>query len=93
MGSLQAAVDDAQIPGLVELVRAARAARPSLALRLLTSDRDYFRDVLGRLSRALRAAGLDHEHVVVPGPHDYPFNRGPGAVELLTWHDERLARP
>jgi hypothetical protein len=30
------------------------------------------------------------EHLVVPGPHDYPFNRGPGAIEMLLWHDRVL---
>jgi len=24
--------------------------------------------------------------------HDYPFNRGPGAIEMLLWHDRVLAR-
>ena len=27
-----------------------------------------------------------------PRPHDYPFNRGPGAIELLLWHDRVLSR-
>jgi hypothetical protein len=29
---------------------------------------------------------------VVPGPHDYVFNRGPGSVELLYFHDMVLGR-
>ena len=91
VGSLQAAIDDPWIPELVEALRAARAREPSLKLRLLTSDRDYFRRVITATSQALRAASLDHEYLLVPGPHDYPFNRGPGALEMLLWHDLQLA--
>jgi hypothetical protein len=91
VGSLQAAIDDPWIPELVEAVRAARSREPSLRLRLLTSDRDYFRRVITAASQALRAASLEHEYLLVPGPHDYPFNRGPGALEMLLWHDLLLA--
>ncbi len=91
VGTLQAAIDDPQIPDLVEALRAARARRPSLKLRLLTSTNDYFRRVVTATSQAMRAAGLDHEFLEVPGPHDYPFNRGPGAIEMLLWHDRLLA--
>jgi hypothetical protein len=28
--------------------------------------------------------------VTVPGPHDYEFNRGPGAYEMLMFHDRVL---
>jgi len=91
VGSLQAAIDDPWIPELVEALRAARSREPSLKFRLLTSDRDYFRRVITATSQALRAASLEHEYLLVPGPHDYPFNRGPGALEMLLWHDLELA--
>ena len=77
---------------LTELARAARSKRPSLKLRLLTSSDDYFRDAILELSSAWRAAGVLHDFADVPGPHDYIFNRGPGSIELLTWHDRALAR-
>ncbi len=32
----------------------------------------------------------DHEHRVALGPHNYDFNRGPGGLEMLTWHDRVL---
>ena len=28
----------------------------------------------------------------VPGPHDYVFNRGPGVLEMLLFHDRALRR-
>lgn len=92
VGSLQAAIAEEQAEELTGLARDARAKNPALALRLLTSDKDYFRAAIALTSRSLKAAGIAHEMVVVPGPHDYPFNRGPGAVEMLTWHDRTLAR-
>lgn len=92
VGSLQAAIDDPQIPELVDALRLARAKSPGLRLRLLTSDKDYFRRVVTATSQAMHAANLDHEYLLVPGPHDYPFNRGPGAIEMLLWHDRGLAR-
>ena len=37
-------------------------------------------------------AGIAHDFADVPGPHDYAFNRGPGAYELLAWHDRVLRK-
>lgn len=92
VGTLQAAVTTSQIGELTELARAARSANPKLSLRLLTSSDDFFRPAIQRTSKAWTAAGVAHEYVEVPGPHDYPFNRGPGAIEMLLWHDRVLSR-
>jgi hypothetical protein len=37
-------------------------------------------------------AGIAHDFAEVVGPHDYSFNRGPGSIELLLWHDRALSR-
>ena len=92
VGSLQAAIGEEQVAELTELARAARAKNAKLALRLLTSKDDYFRGAITRTSAAWRSAKIDHDFVDVPGPHDYSFNRGPGAIEMLLWHDRMLAR-
>lgn len=92
VGSLQAAVGSDQVPELTELARTARARNATLRMRLLTSKEDYFKRALRELSTAWRAAGLDHDFEDVPGVHDYPFNRGPGAIEMLLWHDRVLHR-
>lgn len=92
VGTLQAAIGEDQVTEFAELAKAARAKNPKLALRLLTSKEDYFRRAITAESQALRAAGIEHDFADVPGPHDYPFNRGPGAIEMLLWHDRRLAR-
>lgn len=92
VGSLQAALGEDQVAEFTELARAARARNPALSLRLLTSKDDYFRSAIARTSSAWKTAGVDHDYADVPGPHDYPFNRGPGALEMLLWHDRMLAR-
>ena len=90
VGSLQAAIHEDDANELTELARAARARRPAMKLRLLTSHDDYFRAAIARTSEVWRAAGVAHDFADVPGPHDYVFNRGPGSIELLTWHDRAL---
>lgn len=72
---------------------AAEAARANPArVRLLSSDGDPFLEPTRRLSAALGERQLAHTLTVVPGPHDYAFNRGPGSLELLLFHDRALAR-
>ncbi len=92
VGTLQPAIGEDQVPDYTQLVRAARAKNPDLSLRLLTSDKDYFRAAIRKTSVSWQASGINHEFVEIPGPHDYPFNRGPGAIEMLLWHDRTLAR-
>jgi hypothetical protein len=91
VGGIQPAIGDGQYSEWTALAQAARALRPGLRLRLLTSREDYFRDAVTALSAAWRAGGVPHDFSESPGPHDYVFNRGPGSIELLLWHDRSLA--
>lgn len=90
IGTLQAAIQGSEVEALVALAKKAFAEDAELRLRLVTSDHDYFREAIGSLHRALAAAKLPHEYLSLPGPHDYPFNRGPGGIEMLLWHDRVL---
>lgn len=92
VGTLQPAIGEDQVADYTDLVKGARARNPKLNLRLLTSDKDYFKSAIRLTSSGWRNAGVAHDFVEVPGPHDYPFNRGPGAIEMLLWHDRLLAR-
>jgi hypothetical protein len=92
VGALQPAIWDDQTMEWTELARAALAKRASLKLRLTTSHEDYYHGPIVRLDDAWRAANVPHDFADVPGPHDYPFNRGPGSIEMLLWHDRVLAR-
>ena len=89
-GTLQPALDVHDAARWASRAQAARSANPALAIRLLTSDGDYFRDAVRATSLALDKAGLVHDFDQVVGPHDYPFNRGPGSIEMLLWHDRAL---
>jgi enterochelin esterase-like enzyme len=90
VAGLQAAFDSADAPELARRARDARQANPSLVFRLLTSEGDYFLNANRAISRAFAAAGVPHALTVIPGPHDYEFNRGPGAYEMLFFHDRAL---
>lgn len=92
LGTLQPAIGEDQVPEYTDLAKAARAKNADLKLRLLTSTKDYFKSAIRATSDSWKAAGIGHDFVEIPGPHDYPFNRGPGAIEMLLWHDRILAR-
>lgn len=91
VGSLQPAVTKEEGPDIEARLRAARSQR-KVAFRLTTSAEDFFRWAIRSVHGQLRTAKLAHDYAELLGPHDYPFNRGPGAYELLLWHDRRLAR-
>jgi hypothetical protein len=56
----------------------------------LSSDKDPLLPVTKKLSEELRKRSIAHTLVVTPGGHDYAFNRGPGAVELLRFQERAL---
>lgn len=93
VGGIQPALADGADGQWSALAESARARRPDLKLRLLTSKDDYFHDAIAQVSRAWNRKGVAHEFAEVPGPHDVVFNRGPGSIELLLWHDRALQRP
>jgi enterochelin esterase-like enzyme len=90
IGALQAAFDVEEVPLLLAQARTAQRKQPKLAFRLLTSHKDYFREPDSAIARAFSQAGLPMTFDIVEGPHDYDFNRGPGAIEMLLFHDRAL---
>jgi len=90
VGALQPAIQENEPPALARRARDAMGDAARLRLRLVTSDQDYFRGATTGLHLALKSEGIEHEHLVNPGPHDYAFNRGPGGIEMLLWHDRVL---
>lgn len=91
VGGLQPAIQQSEAGEYTDLVRAARAKNPSQKLRILTSEKDYFRQAIQKLSQSLNTASQAHEYLDVPGPHDYIFNRGPGSLELLRFQMRSLS--
>jgi enterochelin esterase-like enzyme len=90
VASLQAALEPGDANELASRALLALAKNPALHLRLLTSNSDYYLSALSQIHGALRAAKVPHDFIVVSGPHDYAFNRGPGAFEMLAYHDRVL---
>jgi hypothetical protein len=90
VGAMQPALRAEDADMVSGLARAAMAKAP-VRLRLLTSDHDHFLEPVQVVSDRLRGFGVPHELVVVAGYHGYEWNRGPGGVEMLLWHD-RLAQ-
>jgi enterochelin esterase-like enzyme len=90
IGALQPALDNEEAVRFAQLAQEARAKNPTLQLRLLTSDQDYFLEPTRELSKALGDRGIAHELDVVSGTHSYEFNRGPGGYEMLLFHDRAL---
>lgn len=90
VAGLQAAFDSADAPELARRAKRAREKNPKLSIRLLTSDGDFFLRATKSISKALDGAGVSHELRIIPGPHDYVFNRGPGVYEMLVFHDRVL---
>ena len=89
VGTMQTAIDNGEVHELARRASAAAHAA-SFRLRLLTSDKDFYREPVQALHQALSASGVNHDFLMIPGPHAYAFNRGPGAIEMLLWHDRVL---
>lgn len=89
VGAIQPAIGG-RVDRLAEMAAAARRAGHDQEIRLLTSEGDPFLEPTRQLSSRLRELRVPHRLVVLPGPHDYAFNRGPGAIELLRFHDRAL---
>jgi iron(III)-salmochelin esterase len=90
VASLQAALRSDNSTDILRRAREAKAQKPDLFVRLLTSSDDYFLKANQLLATDLSAAGIHTELVNIPGPHDYDFNRGPGGYEMLVFHDRVL---
>jgi len=89
VGAVQPAIRVEEAPMLSGLVRRAMS-RARVRLRLVTSEEDYFLPAVKAASAQMRADGVEHELLVIPGTHGYEFNRGPGGAEMLLWHERVL---
>ena len=90
VGAFQPALAVEEASDYVQLAQNARLRNKTLAMNLVTSDGDYFRSAVLATHEALRAYGVPCTLREAEGPHDYAFNRGPGSLELLLFHDRAL---
>jgi dienelactone hydrolase len=89
VGAMQAAIRTEEAAEFAD-----RAATVSLryrqTLRLVSSSDDPFLEPTLALAKELEARHVPHDLVVTGGPHDYIWNRGPGAAEMLVYHERVL---
>jgi len=89
-GGVQAALREASAPRWADrIAEALRAAGPR-RLHVETSRGDPFRAANAALSRELEKRHVPHDFAVLPGPHDQPWLREVGTLEMLLWHDRAL---
>lgn len=67
-----------------------RTGAASQRVRLVGSRADSLTRHVMTLHDAMSARHIAHDLRLVEGPHDYVFNRGPGGVEMLLFHDRAL---
>lgn len=60
-------------------------------IHIETSTGDTFRKVNQTFRKALGERNVAHDFIMPPGPHNQPFLRDSGTIEMLLWHD-RLKR-
>lgn len=90
LGCVQAAVSTADASKWADRIAKAFATHGNRPLHLLTSTTDAFRQPVEALSAALTKRAVPHTFRLAIGPHDQPFLRGPGSLEMLLFHDRAL---
>ncbi|MBL8742190.1 MAG: esterase [Myxococcales bacterium] len=90
VGALQPAIRESEAEDFAARAEAARDAHGSQSIQLVTSTGDAFREATVALSEALKKKGVAHRLKLTDGPHDYIWNRGPGAIEMLMFHERAL---
>jgi predicted esterase len=88
-GGVQSAFGAHRSEGYAERLAATVAGAGARGIHIETSSADPFHDANVAMSRALEKKGVAHELRVLPGPHDQPWLREAGTIEMLLWHDRR----
>ncbi len=86
-GGVQSAISDAGAVGYAERLAKALARAGPRRLHVESSTLDPYRSANERLAAELGRRKVPCELRVPPGPHDQPWLREAGTVEMLAWHD------
>lgn len=93
LGCVQAAISTGDADKWTDRIAKAFATHGTKPLHLLTSTADAFRAPVEAFSASLKKRAIAHTFRLAIGPHDQPFLRGPGSLEMLLFHDRALAPP
>ncbi|MEZ4299890.1 MAG: hypothetical protein R3B70_33385 [Polyangiaceae bacterium] len=91
-GGVQSAVSEFRAPGYADRLATALTAAKK-PVHLLTSESDPFLPGNKKIAAALQKKSIPCELRVLPGPHDQPWLREAGTIEMLLWHDRRKKTP
>ncbi len=92
LGTVQAAIGKHRAAPYAErLANVIKRVGPR-AIHIETSSADPFREANEALAGELTKRLVTHETIVLPGPHDQPWLREVGTLEMLRWHDRRFRR-
>lgn len=88
-GGVQSAFGAYRVPHYADRIEKALAneAPRRIRLHLQTSTDDPYRESNEKLSALLNTKGVPNDLLVLPGPHDQPWLRESGTLEMLHWHD------
>jgi len=89
-GGTQSALREASAPTWASRLAQALGEVGPRPLRIATSRGDPFMRANRALASELARRGLHHDLLIAPGPHDQPWLREVGSLEMLLWHT-RLA--
>jgi len=92
-GGVQSAIGEANASSIANRLAGALANAGPRLLHVETSTGDAFYRANLALARELKKKGIPHDLAVLPGPHDQPFLREAGTLEMLLWHDRALSGP
>ena len=90
-GGVQSAVASAAAPSYADRIDKAIARAGTRPLHIESSAQDPFRAANEALGAALAQRNIARDLSILPGPHDQPWLREAGTIEMLLWHD-RLPR-
>ena len=91
-GVVQAAIGAQQAPRYARRLAAAIASVGPLPVHIETSSLDPYRKACRLLSDELLRIGVPNRFRIAKGPHDQPWLREVGTLEMLLWHERQLSQ-
>ncbi len=89
-GGVQSALGEAAAPGYADRIARALERVGARRLHVESSSQDPYRAANERLAAELGRRKIACDLRVSPGPHDQPWLREAGTIEMLAWHDRAL---
>ena len=89
-GVVQPAIGEGSVDRYARVVAVVKDARPRLGVHVESSKGDPYLRVSRLLAARLTELGVQNDFIAPPGPHDQPFLRDVGTLEMLLFHDRAL---